>query len=189
MYTWGKWNKSCTLCTSPKQSNVCDINRVQRWRRRRGAGAEVYQHFGASAAPRPSLPRRIRPAPRTRDAPLLRRTNLENSFYRHEGIHPEPEFRGLLHTAGYQFLPAKLLLELRCYSFCRPVWISCIRWVYADRVRQRIFDYVKFFRQVVSRSLYAQEQGFVCELYATWNSDAIRLTDLKTMTQLILSWL
>lgn len=50
-------------------------------------------------APRAAIQRRIRPAMPL--APLLCYSNLENSFYQVEGIHPKPEFCSAFNTSRF----------------------------------------------------------------------------------------
>lgn len=72
-----------------------------------GARGARVEGGGLSAFRRVRGPSRTRTAPNSPctslrvTLPSLRRANLENSFYRHEGIHPEPEFRGRLHTTDF----------------------------------------------------------------------------------------
>ncbi|GBP33167.1 hypothetical protein EVAR_14848_1 [Eumeta japonica] len=84
--------------------------------RRVWAGCEGRRVINISA--RPPLARRAEFALRRRPQPAV---NLENSFYRAEGIHPELEFSGAMHTDGGSASRLSLSIELVRSSRNRPV--------------------------------------------------------------------
>lgn len=127
---------------------------------KQGAAARVgrgRRAISISARPRPLSRTRTSPnSPCTSlraTLPSLRRANLENSFYRLEGIHPEPEFRGRLHTTAFPTGMTEILIGMqfdadKSYSVAK-LHAESLRGP-PRRGRQRIFDYVKFFRRIVS---------------------------------------